>query len=158
MVYSEIQIEEINDKYQEVIRTDDKLLPRFMTFQQKLKNEKAREYLLQGVGRRVKTLTRCINNIFTIFPVERAQHLSKKELIDLNINLHAFFINIAGIFDNLGWVFVYENDLFGKAKEGKIDRNGVGLFIKKTQENLLYCFSYVHKNSRYKKMKKKREN
>jgi len=136
MVYSEIQIEEINDKYQEVNRTDDKLLLRFMTFQQKLKNEKAREYLIQGVGRRVKTLTRCINNIFTIFPVERSEHLSKEELIDLNINLHAFFINIAGIFDNLGWVFVYENDLFGKAKEGKIDRNGVGLFIKKTQENL----------------------
>jgi len=45
-------------------------------------------------------------------------------------------INISGVFDNLGWVFVYERDLFGKAKDGKIDRNGVGLFIKKTQDKL----------------------
>jgi hypothetical protein len=35
-----------------------------------------------------------------------------QDFSDLDINLHAFFVNISGILDNLGWVFVYENDLF----------------------------------------------
>jgi len=91
MVYSKDQIKEVNERYQEVNRTYEKLLLRFMSFQQQLKNEKAREYLLQGAARRLKTLTRCIINIFTIFPTERVELLSKEELIDIDINLHAFF-------------------------------------------------------------------
>lgn len=62
--------------------------------------------------------------------------MSKEELSNLDINLHAFFINISGIFDNLGWVFVYEHNLFGRKKDGKIDKNGVGLFNKCTQQHL----------------------
>ncbi len=106
------------------------------TFEPRLKNEKAREYLMQGVGRRLKTLTRCINNIFTTFPPGQVEHLSKEALTDIDINLHAFFINVAGIFDNLAWVFVYENDLLGKSKEGKIPRDWVGLFNEETQKHL----------------------
>lgn len=136
MVYSEIHLKKINDNYQEINHKYDNLLLQLTFFQQELNNEKAREYLMQGVGRRLKTLTRCIDNIFTLFPPERVEHLSKEELSDLAINLHAFFINISGVFDNLGWVFVYEKDLFGKEIDRKIDRNGVGLFIKKTQEYL----------------------
>jgi len=103
---------------------------------------------MQGVGRRLKTLSRCINNIFTIFPSDRSEHLSKEELSDVNINLHAFFINIAGVFDNLGWVFVYENELLGKANEGKIARNGVGLFCTETQSYLTRELrDYLNSNS-----------
>lgn len=136
MGYSEDHLKEINEKYGEINRIHDKLVLHLMSFQQRLRNEKAREYLVQGVGRRLRTLTRCINNIFAICPADRVEHLLQEELTDVNINLHAFFINIAGIFDNLGWVFVYENDLFGSTKDGKIDKNGVGLFNTKTQNHL----------------------
>lgn len=136
MTYSTKTLVEIYEKYREINDTHDKLLLGLMSFQQTLKNEKAREYLMQGVGRRLKTLTRCINNIFSIFPPERIQNLSKDELTDITINLHAFFINIAGIFDNLAWVFAHENDLLGKVSEGKIPKNLVGLFKKETQKNL----------------------
>ena len=128
MTYSTENLVEIYEKYREINNTHDKLLLGLMSFQQTLKNEKARKYLMRGVGRRLKTLTRCISNIFIIFPPERIQHLPKDELTDIDINLHAFFINIAGIFDNLAWVFTYENDLLGK-----IPRSRVGLFNKETQ-------------------------
>lgn len=136
MAYSEEVLSEINTKYGELGISHNELLLELMTFQQGLSNEKAKEYLTQGVGRRLKTLSRCIYNIFTIFPADRTEHLSKEELADININLHAFFINISGIFDNLGWVFAYENNLLGKANEGKIPRNGVGLFCDGTQNHL----------------------
>ena len=136
MAYSDEALSEISTKHGELEFSHNELLLKLMTFQQGLSNEKAKEYLMQGVGRRLKTLSHCINNIFTIFPPNKTEHLSKDELADININLHAFFINISGVFDNLGWVFVYENDLLGKANEGKIPRNGVGLFCDSTQGHL----------------------
>jgi len=136
MAYLEEALAKINGKYRKLEFSHDELLLKLMSFQQRLKNEKAKEYLMQGVGRRLKILARCIKNIFTIFPAERTEHLSKEELADIDINLHAFFINISGVFDNLGWIYVYENDLLGKTNEGKIPRNGVGLFCDNTQDYL----------------------
>ena len=132
----EKNLAEINKKYLKINHTYDNLLLRLMFFQQTLKKEKAHEYLMQGVGRRLKTLARCINNIFITFPPNQVEHLSKEALTDIDINLHAFFINVAGVFDNLAWVFVYENGLLGKSKEGRIPRNRVGLFYEETQKHL----------------------
>lgn len=136
MTYSLENLAEINKKYLKINHTYDNLLLRLMFFQQTLKKEKAHEYLMQGVGRRLKTLARCINNIFITFPPNQVEHLSKEALTDIDINLHAFFINVAGVFDNLAWVFVYENGLLGKSKEGRIPRNRVGLFYEETQKHL----------------------
>ncbi len=57
MAYTEDNLKEINEKYAEINHIHNKLLRQLMSFQQRLKNEKAREYLKQGVGRRLKTLT-----------------------------------------------------------------------------------------------------
>ena len=91
---------------------------------------------MQGAGRRLKTITRCLENIFEVFPVDREEKLSGDELSDIAIYIHSYFINIAGLFDNLGWVFVYENNLYGKPGDNKINRHGVGLFNRKTQARL----------------------
>jgi hypothetical protein len=136
MTYSSDNLAELNKKYLEIGDRYDKLLIALSNFQRKLKNEKAREYLMQGVGRRLKTLTQCIKNIFTIFPPHQNEHLSKEMLTDIDINLHAFFINLAGVIDNLAWIFVYENNLLGKSKDGKIPRASVGLFKNETQKHL----------------------
>ena len=136
MTYSIENLAKINEKYLGINHAYDILLLGLISFEPRLKNEKAREYLMQGVGRRLKTLTRCINNIFITFPPYQIGHLSKEALTDTDINLHAFFINVAGVFDNLAWIFVYENDLLGKSKEGKIPRNRVGLFNEETQKHL----------------------
>ena len=136
MVYDEENIKKIKEKYAEIDHVYTRLVLNLSHLRLKLTNEKACEYLVQGVGRRLNILTRCLHNIFKIFPVEKTDLLPRDDLTDLDINLHAFFVNISGILDNLGWVFVYENDLFGSSEEGKIAKLGVGLFNKKTQIHL----------------------
>jgi hypothetical protein len=136
MVYNDNKLIEINEQYQSVKRKHKQLLLNLIKFQVKLKNDKARVYVYQGVSRRLGTLTRCLINIFDLFPPERTLRLSKDELIDVSINLHAFFINITGVFDNLGWVFVFENNLLGKPRDNKISRTGVGVFNNRTQNFL----------------------
>src|SRR5690349_15089100 len=70
-----------------------------------LKVEKAREYLLHGVGRRVKTIERCLVNVFTTFPPERTEILPREAVSDVIINLQAFVTNVYGVFDNVAWVY-----------------------------------------------------
>jgi hypothetical protein len=95
-----------------------------------LKQEKAKEYLFHGALRRLRVIYRCINNIFTIFPIERESLLDQNELDDVMINLHAFFVNISGVMDNLAWVFVYEKGL-----ANTLNQLQVGLFKKETKDN-----------------------
>jgi len=136
MFYGKNHILQLQDKFDKTDKIYARLVQKLAALQLELKNVKAREYLLQGVGRRLSVLTRCLYNIYEIFPVDRTELLRKEELKDLDINLHAFFININGILDNLAWVIIHENDLLGKPKEGRVSRSGVGLFNKKTQEHL----------------------
>jgi len=83
----------------------------------KLNTQKAREYLLHGVGRRLRIIDRCCENIATVYPPDRKAKLTRAELADIGINLHAFFINISGYFDNLAWIIVFE-----KKQEKNIDK------------------------------------
>lgn len=136
MQYDEQALKSIAEKYAEVGRIYDQLALRLSSMLSSICGAKAREYLTQGVGRRLSILTRCIHNIFNIFPIGRTKHLTLEELADVDINLHAFFVNLSGLLDNLGWVFVYENDLFGSSKEGKLGKNDIGLFNIKTQSRL----------------------
>ena len=109
----------------------------------RLKTEKAKEYLSHGVMRRLGTMMRSIENVFTIFPIEKGTLLSMNELKDVDINLHAFFINIFGLLDNLAWVLIYEKQL-----SAKIDKKSVGLYKKKTQEHFTEKFhGYLNSGS-----------
>ena len=94
-----------------------------------LKVEKAKEYLTQGVCRRLGIIIRSMENIFSLHPVDRTELLSPDEQSDLAINLHAFLIHTHGIPDNLAWVYALENKLGLKADH-------VGLFKKETKKAL----------------------
>ena len=96
-----------------------------------LKSARAREYLSQGLCRRINIIRRCVENVFAIFPPDRVRLLSRDELSDVQINLHAFVVNVYGVLDNLAWVYVTENGL-----ENELRRNDIGLFSKKTQGHL----------------------
>lgn len=111
---------------QSLIRVLYEVIPR-------LKNERAKEYLSHGVGRRLKLIRRCIDNVYQIWPLRQTRKLKNDERNDLEINLHGLVINVYGILDNLAWVFVWENDLLEKI-DGK--RRGVGLFNQATQKHL----------------------
>lgn len=136
MAYTKEAILKIENDYAEIHSRYHKLMFKLTELNSHIRDDEAREYLMQGVGRRLKTLARCVKNIFEIFPADRSDLLTKDELTDLAINLHAFFINVSGILDNLAWVFVYENDLVGKPKEGKLGRRDVGLFNNNTLKHL----------------------
>lgn len=91
--------------------------------------ERAQEYMLHGAGRRVKVLHRSLENIFRLFPPSQECPLNTADLSDVQINLHAFMINLYGILENWAWAFVYRHGL-----ESEIGaRHNVGLFKKRTQ-------------------------
>lgn len=94
-----------------------------------LKVQSAQAYLIQGVCRRLKCVRRCLNNIFSLFPVSRQEILSEDERSDVEINLQAFLIHCHGVADNLAWTYVLERDIALKRRE-------VGLFNSITQKVL----------------------
>lgn len=90
-----------------------------------------REHLLHGAARRVDVIGRTIANIFGRFPPGTERPLAKDALSDVQINMHAFVMNVYGIFDNWAWAFVYRHAL-----ENQIPRRGVGLFQNRTTRYL----------------------
>lgn len=136
MQYDERTLKEITEKFEAMPEIRQQLVLRLGRLNSELTNDKAKEYLLQGAGRRINFVTRCIKNMFGIFPLGQTEKLAKDEVADLAINLHAFFVNISGLFDNLAWVFVFEYELHGDPKDGKLGRYEVGLFNRKTQIHL----------------------
>lgn len=98
---------------------------------QKLQSPRAKEYLAHGVCRRIGILRRCVDNVFEICPVDRVELLSDDERVDLEINMHAFVVNVHGLLDNLAWVTVFE-----KAPHLEENRGQVGLFKGSVLEHL----------------------
>ena len=112
MYYSPEAVVELERGRQEVLgELEDLWLPLARDLVRSLTNERAQEYLVHGICRRLITIGRCIDNIFTIFPADRTNLLKQEERSDVQINLHAFFINLHGVPDNLAWIFVLENEL-----------------------------------------------
>jgi hypothetical protein len=95
-------------------------------------DERAKEYLLNGVGRRLGVLRECLASIFETFPPARSAPLSLAGLYQVQINLHAFVINLSGLFDNLAWAFVLRHGLLEKIG----GRKRVGMFLQSTQQVL----------------------
>lgn len=128
-IYKQEDIQKINSEFNTLKRRYIGLVFKLFDLSGKLKEEKAKEYFHHGIMRRLEVIERCIGNIFLIFPVERENLLSHDELIDVEINLHAFFVNVFGFLDNLAWVLIYEKRL-----AVTIDKRKVGLFKKETKE------------------------
>lgn len=90
------------------------------------------EHLTHGAGRRLSVLRRALTNIFRIFPPARPEKLNEEELSNVQINIHAYCINVAGIFDNWAWAFVLHHDLL----EMVGGKHGVDLFKENLQKFL----------------------
>jgi hypothetical protein len=75
------------------------------------KSGRGKEHATHGFGRRLRTLIRAIDQVFTILPPERTDIPVNNEVIDATIAIQSFVLNIVGCFDNLAWVWVYENRL-----------------------------------------------
>ena len=128
MAYSEEALAQLNEKFYMLNANHLDMLDKLFPLAQTLNNEKAKEYLLQGVCRRLKTLIHCIKNIFSLFPPDIDERIDSEDLKNVEINLHAFFINISGILDNLAWVYACEKNL-------QLNRFEIGLFKESTLQH-----------------------
>lgn len=124
MGYSEAQIKEFEEKYQVVRHGMHDLMYKVVAEGQKTVDSHVKENLLHGVSRRISVLQKSTENIFNKFPLDVERPLSRDDLYDVQINMHAYMINLAGVFDNWAWAFVYRHSLLGELG----GRHGVGMF------------------------------
>ena len=120
MHYSDEAFEEIEMQYSELRFRHNKLFLKAVFFAGRMGNERAKEYILHGVSRRLDLLQRCIDKMFMLFPANRMEKLTQSDQQDIVINLHAFLINIYGIIENIGLALAYENDLKGNKSAQKL--------------------------------------
>jgi hypothetical protein len=134
-IYTQEHVQEIEAGINTIRQRYRGLQLKILDLAEKLKKEEAKKYLMHGVWRRLGITKQCIENVFLIFPAYRKKILDKEELTNIDINLHAFLVNIFGLLDNLAWVSVHEKEL-----AGVIDRNKVGVFKKETKEHFPSAF------------------
>jgi hypothetical protein len=93
---------------------------------------KARNFVHHGIGRRVTVLKRALGNIFEAFPPSLVEPLEMDDLADVQINLHAFVMNLYGFFDSCAWSFVLRHNIESKIKNAA----NIGMFKRETRRYL----------------------
>ncbi len=134
--YTDIVLQKINEEYSKVHVKYVTLTNKIFLFSSNIQNERAKEFLQNGVSRRLWLLYRCIENIFDLFPPTRIRRLVQNNRLDVEINLHTFLINTYGIIENTALAIAYENNLVGNKAEGKFNPIKINLFSEKFQKKL----------------------
>lgn len=133
MFFPEEDLEKLQDEYLAVAGKYQQLLMAYV--KRDYKDCRACEYARHGFSRRLKTLVRCVNNVFAILPPDQNVLPTSEALSDATISLQAFVFNVFGSLDNLAWIWVHEKPL---TKDGKaVPKAWVGLgthntFIRKS--------------------------
>ncbi|MDG1153426.1 MAG: hypothetical protein P8N25_01030, partial [Alphaproteobacteria bacterium] len=95
MLFSEEESEKLKYRHYKLTFECQNICEDFIRHQYKCK--KSHEYANQGISRRVRIIKTCIDNIYKIAPLNQKEKLSRDNLTNLYINLHAFYINIYGV-------------------------------------------------------------
>jgi hypothetical protein len=74
----------------------------------------AKEYAHHGVCRRLNTLCRCIEKVYSLLPPEHEDIPPREVLVDAAVFLQAFVFNTYGVLDNLAYVWVNERNVTGR--------------------------------------------
>jgi hypothetical protein len=109
MYFKPHQLVELQEGYQTVNPAYERLMGDYLSL--RLTNEAAYEYVRHGFVRRLGTLKRCIENVYSTYPPERSDKPSRDECLDLAINLQSFVFNVFGCIDNLAWIWVKERQV-----------------------------------------------
>jgi hypothetical protein len=102
MYFKPDQLVELKEGYQTVNPAYERLMGEYLSL--RLTNEAAYEYVRHGFVRRLGTLKRCIENVYSTYPPERSDKPPRDECLDLAINLQSFVFNVFGCIDNLAWI------------------------------------------------------
>ncbi len=106
MYFSQAALTNLADGYAALDEKLSKLVEGYVVLN--LQQPRAREFASQGFPRRVKTMARCIKNVFALIPPERHQLPTSDELSDATINIQSFIFNTYEAVDNLAWIWVSE--------------------------------------------------
>jgi hypothetical protein len=106
MYFSEAALTDLADCYAALDAKLGRLVESYVGLQ--LKQARAREFASQGFPRRLKTMARCIKNVFALIPPERRELPTADELSDATINIQGFVFNAYGAVDNLAWIWLSE--------------------------------------------------
>jgi hypothetical protein len=90
------------------------------------KTARGKEFAAHGFLRRLKTLYRCIDRVFTLLPPALDDIPTADAREDATIAVQAFIFNIFGCLDNLAWIWVAEKAL-RKADGAPLAQRQVGL-------------------------------
>lgn len=131
MQYTDKQAVAFYEKHLTLLNELQWLSVAFIAQSESVSNPRSKEYLTHGVCRRLSILRRTLSNIFQLFPPSTTRSLSSSTIDDVHINIHAFMINLYGLFDDMAWAFVFRHNL-----DEKIPRLKVSLFKKDTSQHL----------------------
>jgi hypothetical protein len=87
---------------------------------------RGKEFAKHGFMRRIKSMSRAIENVFTLLPPERMDIPSREQRHDAEINIQAFVFNTFAATDNLAWIWVSEKNV-RKPDGGELSPLQVGL-------------------------------
>jgi hypothetical protein len=104
------------------------LIMKLMDISQQLRCESAKEFLHQGVGRRLFMLKACVDSISTIYSEHRTQPIDEGEAAVLSQNINFFYANLFAIVDCIAFVFAYEDPGYAIDRTRRADLKKVGLF------------------------------
>lgn len=129
MTYAPELLVRLQRDYPQVVSDLQVLMLRGLSEIQQIQSDAVQNYVTYGVGRRLGVLRRSIENIFRVFPPETTTVLVRADVSSVEMSLHAFVINLSGIFDNWAWAFVHRHDLLSEIG----GRRNVGIFKARTQ-------------------------
>jgi hypothetical protein len=134
MYFTREQLRTLEDGYYTVSRKYHTLVSQYISFSNA--HPRSSEYILYGFIRRLGTLQRCIQNVYSLYPPDRSDIPSRDTCLDLTINLQSFVFNVFGCLDNFAWIWVTEKQL--KTVKGKpLSGNLVGF----SKRNIYESFS-----------------
>lgn len=71
---------------------------------------KSKEHAIHGIARRLLVIRECLFSFFELLPPDILLEPKNETRQKVNVNLHAFLINVCGILDNMAWLLVYEKE------------------------------------------------
>lgn len=124
MYFKEEDVEKMKNECAAIPERHQALMNDFL--KRRYQNERAREFAHNGFLRRLKTLARCIGNVFDLLPPDLEGLPDNDRRHDAEINLQAHVINAFGCHDNLAWIWVKEKNIT-KANGSPVPDRQVGL-------------------------------
>lgn len=132
--FSPEALESLARDYRTITEKHAKLMEAFLVHE--YKEERSKEFAQHGFMRRIKSMARCITNVFALLPPERTDVPTGEERHDAEINIQAFVFNTFAATDNLSWIWVSEKGV-KKPDGGHLPRSQVTL----RSERVLASFS-----------------